>query len=339
VGARVFAVRRMLSTSDACAGPILRVGIDENGLGPRLGPLIVSAVVARTQGEGHKVALGRARGALAKRLGDSKELVSFGNSALGEAWARAIATASGTAATTPDELVHTMSLDSRDQLRSPCPSHHHDQCWDTGGEHFEADDELVTKVTGDLGRLRERGVHVLGAHVAIVCTHRLNEAIANGQSRFVSDLHAMERLVLFARDVFGTEVEAACGKVGGYDRYPGVFGPLGGRLFTTLAEGRAVSEYRVAGVGRVAFVRDADASHMLVSMASLVGKWVRDLLMARVTRFYRAHDPSLPDASGYHDPITSRFIKASALSRKHRGIADTCFERRRLPDERAKRPS
>jgi hypothetical protein len=226
-----------------------------------------------------------------------------------------------------------MAIDSREDLRRPCPSNHHDQCWDARDERFVADEALVAKVGGDLAKLQERGVTVLGAHVAIVCTQRLNQAIALGRSRFVSDLHAMERLVLFARDVSGVEVEAACGKVGGYDRYPVAFGPLGGRLFTTLEEGRARSEYRVAGVGRVAFVRDADASHMLVCMASLVGKWVRDLLMSRVTRFYRVNDPALPEASGYNDPVTTRFIKASALARKQRGIVDDCFERRRLPDE------
>jgi hypothetical protein len=65
-------------------------------------------------------------------------------------------------------------------------------------------------------------------------------------------------------------------------------------------------------------------------MASLVGKWVRDLLMARVTRYHRAYDPDLPDASGYHDPVTARFVAASALARKRRGIADACFERERI---------
>jgi ribonuclease HII len=97
-----------------------------------------------------------------------------------------------------------------------------------------------------------------------------------------------------------------------------------------LVEGRARSEYRVAGVGRVAFLRDADASHMLVALASLVGKWVRDTLMRRIVRYHRATLPDLPDASGYHDPVTTRFIDATALHRKARGIADACFVRDRV---------
>jgi hypothetical protein len=92
-------------------------------------------------------------------------------------------------------------------------------------------------------------------------------------------------------------------------------------------------------VGEVAFVRDADAGNILVGLASLVGKWARDLLMARVVRYHRADDPELPPVSGYHDPITARFVDASRLARSRRGVPDECFERRRStlsdPDDAA----
>jgi hypothetical protein len=187
---------------------------------------------------------------------------------------------------------------------------------------------LLAELGHDLEGLRRRGVDVLGAHVAIVCTERLNEAASRGVTRFQTDLFAMERLLLHVHERYGSEVDATCGKVGGYNRYPAAFGPLAGRLFTTVEEGQARSEYRIASLGRVAFVRDADSGHLLVSLASLVGKWVRDHLTRRVTRYHRAHDPSLPEVSGYHDPVTTRFIQASALARRERGVKDMCFERR-----------
>lgn len=321
-----------LTVTAGTAAPRVRVGIDENGLGPRLGPLIVTAVYARTEGDGHRVAESRPKGALAKRLGDSKALVSFGDTALGEAWARAVARETeGGEAATPDALVLAMSVDSRAVLEAPCPSDHRGQCWATNGERFVADEKLVSRATADLAFLRGKGVTVLGAHVAIVCTERLNDAVSRGFSRFATDLHAMERLALFVRERMNTEIEVTCGKVGGYDRYSAVFGPLGGRLHTTISEGRARSEYRIAGLGQLAFVRDADAGHLLVCMASLIGKWVRDLLMARVARYHREYDPSLPEPSGYHDPITTRFIHSSALARRERNLSDECFERRALP--------
>ena len=66
-----------------------------------------------------------------------------------------------------------------------------------------------------------------------------------------------------------------------------------------------------------------------MALASLVGKWVRDLLMTRIVRYHRADVPELPMASGYHDPVTTRFIEATALSRKRRRLPDVCFERAR----------
>jgi ribonuclease HII len=142
----------------------------------------------------------------------------------------------------------------------------------------------------------------------------------------------MERLVLDARERAGVDVVATCGKVGGFDRYSAAFGPLGGRLHAIAEEGRKRSEYSFPGVGRLAFVRDADEKHMLVCMASLVGKWVRDLLMARIVRYHRADDPAVGDASGYHDPVTTRFVEATRLSRKRRALPDDCFERRAWGD-------
>ena len=232
---------------------------------------------------------------------------------------------------TPDALVRMLSIDGADALRAPCPRDHARQCWDATGETFASDAELLATVEADLAKLEARGVQVTRAACVLTCARRLNEGIGRGLSRFQMDLHAMERLVLDARERAGRDVLATCGKVGGYDSYPAAFGPMSGRLHAVAVEGRARSEYAVPGLGRIAFVRDADASHLLVSMASLVGKWVRDRLMSRIVRYHREADPDLPDASGYHDPVTSRFVEATALSRLRRRLPDDCFERRALP--------
>lgn len=312
----------------------VRIGIDENGLGPRLGPLVVTAVVAATSGEGTAKAEARPKGALRKRLDDSKKLVAFRDNALGEAWARAIAKRMGLGEPpTPDALVTALSMDGADALRAPCPKEHEAQCWDAGGEAFACEPKLLAQVERDLEKLEAAGVNVLRAACVVTCTRRLNEGVARGLTRFHLDLHAMERLALDARERAGQDVVAICGKVGGFDKYSPAFGPMAGRLHAIASEGRARSEYAFPGLGRIAFVRDADAKHMLVCMASLVGKWVRDVLMERIVRYHRAHDADLPDASGYHDPVTTRFIAATRLSRARRELPDDCFERKALgPD-------
>ena len=56
-----------------------QVGIDENGLGPRLGPLLVTAVMARATGRGAALLRRTPRRSLRERLGDSKRLVAHGD--------------------------------------------------------------------------------------------------------------------------------------------------------------------------------------------------------------------------------------------------------------------
>jgi ribonuclease HII len=309
------------------------LGVDENGLGPRLGPLVVTSVVARVEGDGHKRVVSRPRGALRSRLGDSKRLVAYGESSLGEAWARAILRRNGqTEPGGPAEVVRLLSLDDPEVLRAPCPSDHADQCWSPGGDAFAAEGKLVADVERDLARLDAAGVRVLYAACVVTCARRLNDGIARGLTRFHLDLHSMERLALEARARAGVDVIATCGKVGGFARYPPAFGPMNGRLHAVAEEGRARSEYHVPGLGRIAFVRDAEDRHILVGMASLIGKWVRDLLMARIVRYHRKDTPDLPDASGYHDPVTARFVEATRLTRKKSALPDDCFERQSLDD-------
>ncbi len=250
---------------------------------------------------------------------------------MGDRDGEASGTARGTCDATslrPDGVLHALALEEEASLRKACPSHHVEQCWQSEGEAFAPEMPLLDDVERDLAKLATRGVEVLGARIVIVCAKRLNAAIDRGESRFDVDLHTMERLVARAARDTGREVVATCGKVGGYDRYGGAFQTF--LLHTPVVEGRARSEYRVPGVGTVAFLRDAEEKDVLVAMASLVGKWARDLLMRRIIRYHRAHDPGLPDASGYHDPVTTRFIEATALHRKKARIADACFVRRAL---------
>jgi ribonuclease HII len=311
------------------------IGADENGLGPRLGPLVVTAVLARLTAEGaEKIVTRRPRGGLAERLGDSKGLVAHGNIALAEAWTRVLVERGAgrhQRSQNPDELVDAVTLDDRHALTSPCPEHVTPQCWSVEAEGFtdpEVMGNTMKLVARDLERLAARGIEIVAVRSVVVCTKRLNEAVTRGQSRFVVDLHSMERLVLAFRDLAGEDVSAVCGKVGGYGEYSKAFGPLAGRLHAVIEEGRKRSAYRFPGLGEIAFVRDGDATNLLVGMASLVGKYLRELLMDRIVRYYGPHD--LPPASGYHDPITDQFVIATESLRRSRRVPSDCFERTRL---------
>ncbi len=308
-----------------------RIGADENGLGPRLGPMLTTAVLAQLSENGHKRVERKARGKMSERLGDSKALMAHGDIALGEAWSRILAgRALGRAPQSVTEVVHALSLDDQGSLREHCQSHVSGQCWGDVSDAFVADDRLLRLVEKDLDELEKGGVRIVSARSVIACTLRLNHGVDRGLSRFALDLHAMERLVISMRETAGEDVCAVLGKVGGLRQYEPAFGPLSGRLCAVVEEKKERSTYRFPGIGELSFVMDADASDLLVSMASLVGKYLREVLMARIVNHYARSDESLPDASGYHDPVTARFVDATKLTRKRQKIPDDCFERRRL---------
>lgn len=302
-----------------------RIGADENGLGARLGPLVVTAVLARVDERGARALRRKLPERLAQDLGDSKQLVSHADYSLGEAWARALAPS---APSTPSELFAQLSHEPLDQLQKPCSGHALEQCWRARSEVFQASDETVLRIQKHRARLADRGIELLRVQSRVVCTKALNEAKQRGENRFIADLHAMERLVLGLRRSVDSDVVAICGKVGGIGQYGRFFGPLSGLLHVELEQSRARSAYRFPGIGELHFVRDADAADVLVMLASLVGKYVRELLMHRIASFYPSEDAAAAP-SGYHDPVTARFVARTSLFRRNHAIPATCFERAR----------
>lgn len=304
-----------------------RVGVDENGLGAQLGPLIVTAVVADVTDQGARFLEKKLPESLRRDLDDSKALVSCHDVSLGEAWARTVdGGLSARPAKNPAQLLRRIVRESEASLRKDCPRQNEAQCWSTRRERFVATDAQLTRLQKHLETLRQRGVALRSARTEVICSARLNALRRNGIHRFTADLHAMERLLLDIRRREKAPLLAVCGKVGGIGQYGRFFGPLSHRLHSTLCESRGQSIYHFPRLGEVRFVRNADAIDPLVMLASLVGKYVRELLMARVSRFYPDAIAATPP-SGYHDPITARFIEASAQRRRKLEVVSDCFLR------------
>ncbi len=188
------------------------IGADENGLGARLGPLVVTAVLAEVSEQGERTLARKLPKKIRADLDDSKRLVTHTDVSLGEAWARVV---TGDAAKTPAELFARLSLEGEPALRTRCPPVASPQCWSVARDRFESSDAERARLAGHLRALEERGVRVLGVQSSLVCTEHLNELRDRGTNRFVADLHAMERLVLSFQKRAGAPVQAICGKVGG----------------------------------------------------------------------------------------------------------------------------
>ncbi len=300
-----------------------RVGVDENGLGPRLGPLVVTgALLTVPSGDGWRAVMTSAG------IGDSKGLCSHG--AMGEVESLVLALLDAELGLRPrdfDALLEALLLGGRASLFPLCPAGESPRACHGHPLALPAYGPGVTSASRSAARsIAFAGVRVRALRSSFACARALHLARDAGQSRFDVDLARMAELVGALRKIAGTEVEAVCGKVGGRNRYAAGLESLGA-LCVTLDEGAGRSSYRFPGVGTVSFVRDADADDPAVGLASLVGKYLRELAMTRMQSYYAEAIPGIDPASGYHDPVTTRWIAATSLLRRERAIEDRCFER------------
>lgn len=306
----------------------LVVGVDENGLGPRLGPLMATAIAIEFESYDAEEAI-----TIARELGidDSKATSSFKKLRLVESLALALARrALGEAPENADAFLEAMLLGGLASLRSRCPSPRSAaQCFEAalplpfaGGAADEGEELLE--------RLETRAsLKLLRAQSSAACPKRLNDALLEGQNKLAVDLELFERLLLEARGALGRELHAVCGMIGGIRDIPRFSRVIGAEHYRTLRRERGLLEYEVKGQFLMRFEIGADASHLPVALASMLGKYTRELINYRMLEFYRKRDPRLPLASGYHDRITTEFIERAQPIRKSEGVELACFLRAR----------
>lgn len=307
----------------------LVIGIDENGLAPRLGPLVVTAVAMETPGYD---AAKLARALRRRGYTDSKEVCASGDMADGEAKALAIvACATGAQPEDFGALVRAVSHEGEPWMRAPCPTDGHEPCWgDPVALPRWAAPALVAEECAALERLLERhGVRLRAVRSSILCARRLNDVLATGRSKSRIDLHAFEALAVKLVEEAGREARIVCGRVGMLKFYEPAWGPLSNYLSTVLEETDRRSAYRIPRLGEIEFTVDADRTHPPVALASIVGKLLREGFVERMNSFFVPRVAGLRRASGYHDPVTKEFIERTANIRLDARVPDVCFERSR----------
>lgn len=302
------------------------VGADENGLGPILGPMVATAVTLEV--DAYSAPKLRRRGE-ALGIADSKRVSGFRRMAAAEGLALALVERElGCAPDSLDAFLAAIGLDGPLHSCSPCPDAA------TAGQCHSSPMALPA-YGGDIADGRQRLKRLEGrttlrirrVRTALACVGAINESIARSRSKWALDLALFERLLLDAAAAAGAPIEAHCGMVGGIRSYPNyttAFAPEEWQPIEGAPGGRA---YALPRVGTVRFELDADAKHLAVSLASIVGKYVRELTMGRIVRFYRGLDPALPEASGYHDPVTRGFVASASKLRSALGVREACFKR------------
>ncbi len=281
---------------------MLVAGVDENGLGPGLGPLVVTAVLMELSVEREsRLRLDRHR--LPAGVGDSKQVFrrTPASYADGESAALAMLASAGHAA--PD-LVATLDRVTRAaDLRGGC---------DAGlGLHVAATELPLwggdpSPVTKSLTKARIRIVD-------IACRVLLPAGFNSVRTRPGGKLALDYQLFEEALALLSPRPELALlGKIGG-TRFYGPWLGASRRLFGVdpLAEKPAESRYRMLFDGEpleMRFVRDGDATYLPIAAASVIGKYLREAMMLCLNRAL-GFDAAIPHASGYwSDPKTREAI-------------------------------
>ncbi|MBL8678018.1 MAG: hypothetical protein JNK05_02575 [Myxococcales bacterium] len=303
------------------------LGVDENGLGSRLGPMTITAVRVVVDRARLKDRAAMRRAVARADIGDSKELCAHGSMADTEGAVLALLERhTGAKPRSLTEFAALTTIETDEELRRDCPDGEAPRvCFDDAvalpafgpgptSEHYETAERLANK-----------GFELDAVRVSVQCAGRINDAKAKGRSRMDLDLDAMLSLVS-ALAVPGRSVDASLGKVGARMRYHDALAARFALVRTEL-ETRERSTYHVSNVGALSFVMDGDATEPAISLASMIGKYARELWMHRHNRYWTSAVEGASPASGYHDPVTARLVDATALARKKLQIPERCFER------------
>lgn len=286
---------------------MIRIGLDEAGYGPLLGPLVVGASAFRVPGRGTdpRRALrglvcragpqGRRAAALPVAIDDSKEIHrrrGLTGLAQGVRWAAAAA-----GRPQPENLSDWLT-----RFGDRPPAAFEGEAW------FRSPDIERIPACALPDDLRARclltGVEPLGVWISPVLPAELNEACAATDNKArVLFLTTMTLLVRLLEEHPSEDVEVTLDREGGRldyrDWLDDVF-PFQG--LTELDAPADEARYALRSAGRdvrLTFVTRGDGRHLEVGLASMAAKLTRELFMARFNAWFSTRLPGLRPTAGY----------------------------------------
>jgi ribonuclease HII len=288
------------------------VGIDEAGYGPNLGPLVMTSVACRLPKARRGVDLWKELRRAVRRHGedddgrllvaDSKQVYSPARG-LGPLERGSLGTVGRQGAPPGSILAHYVEW--------ICPNHHAElrsEPWFTGQTglplHVEQG-ELETAAEAFAKACTRRDITWGLVRGVVVCPARFNGLADKwGTKAAVLGLGLAELLKAHHDlDDGDDEVCFVVDKHGGRNHYSAlVQHALPDGFVLAEEEGAKRSTYEVTGLRRrvrVTFEPRADMGHFCVALASMLSKYLRELLMLEFNRFWQARVPGLKATAGY----------------------------------------
>ncbi len=286
------------------------VGIDEAGYGPNLGPFVMTSVACRVPEAGADLwqvlrpAVRQGHEADDGRLivADSK-LVYSTQRGLQHLETTVLAALSSRLPAEPCCLRHC--------VEALAPAAHTEltaEPWYTGISPLPVAGEAarLAPAAAALAQVSAAGQVTWGVvRSVVVCPARFNQLLDQWGSKGAVLGHALGELLASNRAP-GDPVEPVhfvIDKHGGRNTYAAMLQDAWGEgMVVAHEEGLRRSTYSVLGVGRevhLTFQPRADAEHFCVALASMVSKYLRELLMLEFNRFWQTHVPGLKPTAGY----------------------------------------
>jgi ribonuclease HII len=300
---------------------VIVIGIDENGLGPVLGPMIVTATAFRTDDYCADAFWGLTDTELP--ADDSKIVFKNRKKKVAETavlkWLQLLQLQPQNA----DDLYRIVDP----VPRAPCPPHLPYGCRLPapvpipffGGQNHAPTREIQE-------RFSAANISPLACTAVISCPGHFNATVSpQGRNKLQFDFDMMLQLIDGFRAQFPNEsILALCGKVGGTRCYLPWFESAGKTGVVALQEERSLSQYQLEGGTAIQFIKDGDSIHLPVAVASMIGKYLRELQMAELNGLLA---PDASPISGYRDPRTKQFIRETETRRQQLALPDRCFLR------------
>lgn len=317
-----------------------RIGIDEAGYGPNLGPLVMTAVACRLPDDLAQADLWQtlADGVRRERrandhrilINDSKQVYSpaRGLADLETAVLGFLSAGAGrTFLSAAEALTHLCPLECEDLAKEVW--YHGQTSLPTTCQHTDIELGAHTLRQACSARQLQWGP----VRAVVVCPSRFNDLVDRWDSKAAVLAIAMADLLRRHLGDNGSEpLSVVVDKHGGRNRYSALVQEAVGEGMTLAREESAArSIYDVTGLAhpmRVTFMPRADAEDLCVALASMVSKYLRELLMGEFNEFWQKHVPNLTPTAGY--PVDAiRFFADIASVRGRLNVADRQLWRQR----------